>query len=218
MDLIKLFKEQAHESWQEKIDKSLLIPINDFLNQQTGKNIFPPPELIFKIFALVPLNKIRVVILGQDPYIRPNQAMGLAFSVPKTTKTPPSLQNMMIELKQKRSSDLTDWAEQGVFLLNTALTVEEGLSDSHKEIWDGFTNEVIKAINENNDYVIFALWGKRAQAYKYLINKDKHTTITSSHPSPLSAKKTLEPFSGSQPFKKINDLLDLHDLEPIKWV
>ena len=179
-----------------------------------GKEYFPRRENILNAYKLTPFENIRVVILGQDPYHTPGMAQGLAFSVPTEFEPkPPSLKNILKELKDdigenanaiKTKGDLKCWAEQGVFLLNTVLTVEKGKPLSHRGIgWEIFTENTIKLISEKKEGVVFILWGGNARNYKKLIDKDKHFIIESAHPSPLSAYRG---FFGSKPFSKTNKI------------
>lgn len=196
--------------------------------RDTGKTIYPAQEDVFRAIELVPPQKVKVVILGQDPYINPGEANGLAFSVsPAQGKLPPSLRNIFKELEadlgQGRPAigDLTGWAEQGVLLLNTCLTVEAGKSDSHRGIgWEGYTSGIIQACSRwELPPVLFILWGRHA----IQMGKDlglRHT-ITSSHPSPFSANKKCgeaPAFLGSRPFSKANKWLIKHGQTPINWV
>ena len=181
----------------------------------SSKIVFPKKENIFNAFKLTSFKDVRVVMIGQDPYHGENQAHGLAFSV-KNDRLPPSLKNIFKELKsdlkiEKNSGDLTSWSKQGVLLLNTILTVEKGRPLSHKNIgWEIFTDNVIKTISLEKKGIIFVLWGNNAIEKEYLIDKNKHYVIKSSHPSPFSANKG---FFGSKPFSKINNILD----QPIEW-
>ena len=181
-------------------------------DKKAGKKIYPPGPLIFNAFNKTCLKDLKVVILGQDPYHGPNQAHGLCFSVPTGVKLPPSLQNIYKELKadlgiakETNDGNLEAWAAQGIFLLNTTLTVCEGQAMSHKDIgWENFTDQVISVISSIKEKVIFVLWGSHAQSKIPLIDK-KHFIIKSPHPSPLSAHRG---FFGSKPFSKINTLLN----------
>ena len=161
-----------------------------------------------------------VVIIGQDPYHGLGEAHGLSFSVKENVKMPPSLQNIFKELYndlgiKRTKSDLTDWAKEGVLLLNSIMTVEKDKPLSHKNKgWEIFTNSVIKAINDDNNPKVFVLWGKEAQKLKEMITNDKHLIIESNHPSPLSASRG---FFGSKPFSKINNFLISNNLEPIDF-
>ncbi|ULG71785.1 uracil-DNA glycosylase [Macrococcus brunensis] len=184
------------------------------------KEIYPVRENIYNAFKYTPFDKVKVVILGQDPYHGPDQAHGLAFSVKNGTKLPPSLRNMYKELEEdtgcvRQTGELTGWAEEGVLLLNTVMTVEKGQANSHRGIgWETFTNEVIKAVSDEKEHVVFILWGKPAQSKLPLIDTTKHHIITSVHPSPLSAFRG---FFGSKPYSQTNDYLKAQGLEPINW-
>ena len=177
--------------------------------------------MIFNAFKYNDINKIKVVIIGQDPYYNPNQAHGLCFSVQHGIPEPKSLINIYKELyndllvNPPMDGNLEGWAEQGVFLLNTILTVEKGKPLSHKNKgWEIFTNRVIEEINNDDSPKVFVLWGNEARKFKYMITNEKHLIIESNHPSPLSAYNG---FFGSRPFSKINDFLISNGLEPIDW-
>ena len=180
--------------------------------KKLGKKIFPPGPLIFNAFHLTHLKDLRVVILGQDPYHGYGQAHGLCFSVPTGVNPPPSLKNIFKELKEDlnivknpNNGNLESWAKQGVFLLNTSLTVCAGKAMSHKDIgWEQFTDKVISVISEEKEKIVFVLWGSHAQSKIPLINA-KHIIIKSPHPSPLSAHRG---FFGSRPFSRINQNLE----------
>ena len=181
---------------------------------------FPPYKNIFHALTITPLDKVKVVILGQDPYHGEKEAMGLSFSVRKGVRTPPSLRNIFKELNDdlgivRDNTDLSDWAEQGVFLLNTVLTVEKDKANSHKDIgWEIFTDYVIKQINDKLDNVVFILWGRQARDKKKLITNPTHYIIESAHPSPLSAYNG---FFGSKPFSKTNEFLKSHNKKQIEF-
>ena len=181
---------------------------------------FPSGKNIFRAFDLTPFEKVKVVILGQDPYHTPGAAMGLSFSVPTGNKPQPSLRNIFTELKSdlwidRNDTNLTDWAEQWVLLLNAVLTVREGLPASHQgKWWEIFTDRVIELISEKKEHCVFLLWGNYAIAKKSLIDETRHTIITSPHPSPFSAHKW---FFGSKPFSAINDYLTKIWQESIHW-
>jgi len=197
-----------------------------FLEAEAGKltprTFYPPPELVFNAFNLVPLDEVRVVILGQDPYINPNQAMGLCFSVPIGCAVPPSLANIYKELetdidgfRRPTHGDLTHWARQGVLLLNTVLTVRPGTSNSHaKQGWETFTDRVIELVCAQPRSVVWLLWGKPAEAKVKFINQQKHHVLKAPHPSPLSAHRG---FFGSRPFSSCNALLARAGLPPVDW-
>lgn len=189
-----------------------------------GQLIYPPPDKIFRALQLVDYDAVRVVILGQDPYHGPDQAVGLAFAVPNDHRPkPPSLTNIYKELADDLkgsantvSSDLTSWAKQGVLLLNTALTVRAGQAFSHRDFgWETFTDRIIALLNARKDPIVFILWGSAAQKKKSLITASQHRCIESVHPSPLSAYRG---FFGSKPFSKANDLLAQWGQTPIDWL
>jgi uracil-DNA glycosylase len=195
-----------------------------FLKQayQSNDSIYPPAPLMFNAFNLTPLAHVKVVILGQDPYHRPGQAMGLSFSVPKTIPKPPSLNNVLkematdIDTSYSAHGDLTYWAQQGVLLLNSSLTVKEGEPNSHQNKgWEQFTDAVIDVINQQTEHTVFILWGSKAQKKGKYINTDKHLILTAVHPSPLAANRG--GFFGSKPFSKTNDYLRQFGKTPIDW-
>ena len=184
------------------------------------KNIYPKPDEIFNAFNLCPIDKVKVVILGQDPYHGKGQAHGLSFSVKEGVKLPPSLQNIFKEIKddvgkEVESGDLTKWAEQGVFLLNSILTVQAGNAASHKDIgWEKFTDEVIKTLSKERENLVFILWGNYAKNKAEFIDKEKHLILTAAHPSPLSANNG---FFGCRHFSKANEYLKKHKKGKIDW-
>ncbi|PVX38831.1 uracil-DNA glycosylase [Pasteurella langaaensis DSM 22999] len=190
--------------------------------RQAGKIVYPPQNEIFSAFKLTEFEQVKVVILGQDPYHGPNQAHGLAFSVKPSVKIPPSLLNMYKELKNEypdfqipNHGYLVPWAEQGVLLLNTVLTVEQGQAHSHANFgWETFTDHVIQALNERRENLVFLLWGSHAQRKGQFIDRTKHCVLTAVHPSPLSANRG---FFGCGHFAKANDYLSSKNLSPIKW-
>lgn len=207
-----MFENDWQEILKEEIKKEYFLNLMSFINKEyKDKIIFPNYENIFRAFKLTPYNSVKVVILGQDPYHGENEADGLAFSVPTGVKTPPSLRNILKEISDKRSNtNLEDWAKQGVFLLNTVLTVEKDKPLSHNNMgWEIFTDSVISSLNKK-EKVIFVLLGKNAQAKRNLID-NKHIILMTSHPSPLSAYRG---FNGSDIFSKINENLK----EPINWI
>lgn len=208
---------------QNEFNKEYFIKIVNFLNDEyEKKTIFPPKDYIFNIFKKISPNDIKVVILGQDPYHGYNQANGMSFSVNKGEKIPPSLRNIYLELSSDLNinlpshGDLTSWVNQGVFLLNSTLTVEMGKPNSHKDIgWQIFTNKVINIISELDFPKVFILWGNFAISKKNLIKKNNNNfIITSPHPSPLSANRG---FFGSRPFSKTNEFLIKNGIKPIDW-
>lgn len=196
--------------------------IREFLKSEySAHTIYPSMYDIFNAFKLTPFSKVKVVILGQDPYHGEGQAMGLSFSVPKNKELPPSLKNIYKELKDDLdvnppdSGDLTEWAKQGVLLLNTVLTVRAGMANSHAgKGWEILTDDVIKKISGGRKNVVFILWGNNARSKKSLIDKSKHLILESAHPSPLSAYNG---FFNSKPFSKTNTYLSARGIEPIDW-
>ncbi|HPF83157.1 MAG TPA: uracil-DNA glycosylase [Bacilli bacterium] len=205
----------------EEYKKEYFLKLVKFVNNEyNNKTIFPIKNNIFKALALTNLKNVRVVILGQDPYHGYNEAQGLAFSVLNDIKMPPSLRNIFKELEndvgiKRANSDLTDWAKQGVLLLNTVLTVEMDKPLSHKNMgWEIFTDEIIKVLNNNETPIVFILWGSNARMKKELITNKKHLIIESAHPSPLSASRG---FFGSKPFSKTNKFLKDNNSIEIRW-
>jgi len=183
--------------------------------------IYPPPHLVFNAFSLCPFSNVKVVILGQDPYHGPGQAHGLSFSVRDGIPLPPSLRNIYKELQDdlgvplRTSGDLTQWATQGVLLLNATLTVRAHQAGSHQGIgWETFTDAVIKQISDAREHIVFILWGKYAQSKAPIIDTIKHHVIMSAHPSPLSAYNG---FFGSKPFSKTNAYLEKYGIPTIVW-
>lgn len=188
----------------------------------SGKIIYPSGKLIFNAFWKTPFNKVKVVILGQDPYHNPGQAHGLSFSVPDGVALPPSLQNIFKEIiddmggEAPMSGDLTYWAEQGVLLLNAALTVRQNEPASHAKIgWTEFTDAVIATLSDQREGLVFLLWGKFAQDKQSLIDETKHTVLKAAHPSPFSAYKG---FFGCRHFSKVNAILSNQGEAPIQWL
>lgn len=186
-----------------------------------GKTIYPPGSMIFNAFNQTPFDKVKVVILGQDPYHGPNQAHGLCFSVQPGIAPPPSLLNIFKELQDDigipvpSHGNLNHWAEQGVFLLNASLTVRAGEPMSHAKIgWAPFTDAVIKTISDKKEHVVFLLWGKFAQEKRVLIDESKHLVLKAAHPSPLSAHAG---FFGCRHFSKTNEYLAKAGIEPVDW-
>lgn len=188
----------------------------------TGRTIYPPGPLIFNAFEQTPFDKVKVVLIGQDPYHGPGQAMGLSFSVPKGVKPPPSLQNIFKEIRsdlglpmQPDNGDLTPWAKQGLLLLNASLTVRANEPMSHSGIgWMNFTDAVISILSEKKQNLVFLLWGRFAQEKQPLIDETKHYVLKAAHPSPFSADKG---FFGCRHFSKANALLVKHGIDPINW-
>jgi len=218
---------QIEESWKktlkEEFEKDYFKQIVTFLRAEksAGKIIYPPGPLIFNAFNKTPFSKVKVVLLGQDPYHGKGQAMGLSFSVPNGIPKPPSLVNIFKELENDLgippaiSGDLEKWAKQGVLLLNASLTVRQNEAASHSKIgWLQFTDSVISKISDNKKGIVFLLWGKFAQEKQSLIDETKHYVLKAAHPSPFSADKG---FFGCRHFSKTNDLLVLQHKKPIDW-
>jgi uracil-DNA glycosylase len=217
---------QIESSWlevlKEEFRQPYFIEIKKFLTEEKKKyRVFPPGQLIFNAFNLTPFDKVKVVIIGQDPYHGYGQAHGLCFSVPKGVAKPPSLQNIFKELKEDLNintpehGDLTGWAKQGVFLLNAILTVRENTPESHRNIgWENFTNAAIKNLSEKKSHLVFMLWGAYAQEKEKLIDNTKHLILKAAHPSPFSANRG---FFGCHHFSKANQYLLANGIEPIKW-
>ena len=194
---------------------------NKVLEEYKTKTIFPKYNNIFNALKLTPYNNVKVVIVGQDPYHGVGEAMGLSFSVNKGIKLPPSLKNIYKELESdlgippRLDGDLTNWAKEGVLLINSVLTVEKDLPASHKNLgWEHITDEIISKINEKDTPVVFILWGNFAISKSSLITNPKHLVITSPHPSPFSARKG---FFGSKPFSKANEFLAKNNIKPIDF-
>ena len=189
-------------------------------NEYNKKEIYPKYNDIFNALRYTDYDDVKVVILGQDPYHGYNEAHGLSFSVKKGTPMPPSLQNIFKELEndlniKKTDSDLTSWAKQGVFLLNSIMTVEKDKPLSHKDKgWEIFTDNIIKCLNEREKPIVFVLWGSYARSKKVLITNKRNLVLESVHPSPLSAYRG---FFGSKPFSKINAFLEKNNIEKIEW-
>lgn len=214
-------------SWKEVLEEEFKKPyfkqITEHIKTEKsqGKIIYPPGPLIFNAFEHTPVNQVKMVVLGQDPYHGPKQAMGLSFSVPKGVLPPPSLINIFKELHEDvgipipKHGDLTKWADQGVMLLNASLTVRAGEPMSHSKIgWHIFTNCVISTISELKDHVVFLLWGKFAQEKRELIDTGKHHILKAAHPSPLSASNG---FFGCRHFSKANTWLMKQGIDPVDW-
>lgn len=181
--------------------------------------IYPPASKIFAAFDATPFDSVKVVILGQDPYHGPGQAMGLSFSVPESIALPPSLINIYKEVYQgapiPQSGNLTGWARQGVLLLNSVLTVRDGQAASHASIgWERFTDAAIEALNRGRDNIVFMLWGSHARRKGAYIDRTRHLVLESAHPSPLSAYRG---FLGNRHFLRANEYLSAHNITPIAW-
>ncbi len=223
---------QLHPSWLavigDELEKPYMQALRDFLKQEkaAGKVIFPPSPLIFNAFNHTPFDKVRVVIIGQDPYHGQDvngqpQAHGLSFSVPKGIAPPPSLMNIFKEIssdlniKMSRNGDLTLWADQGVLLLNATLTVEQAKAGAHQgKGWEAFTDAAIAALNAHREGLVFVLWGSYAQKKGAFIDEKKHLVLKSVHPSPLSAHRG---FFGNHQFSSINQYLTQQGQTPINW-
>ncbi|NID04583.1 uracil-DNA glycosylase [Luteibacter jiangsuensis] len=214
-------------SWKARIgaylDRPDMLALSDFLRSEKarGKTIYPPGPEIFNAFTHTPFDKVRVVILGQDPYHGPGQAHGLSFSVRPSVRVPPSLQNMFKEIEdclgipRPDHGCLTPWADRGVLLLNAVLTVEAGNAGSHQgKGWEGFTDAAIDALNREREGLVFMLWGSHAQRKGQLIDGKRHLVLRSVHPSPLSAHRG---FMGCGHFAKANAYLESRGEPPIDW-
>lgn len=206
----------------DEFKKDYYLKLREFLKREYAtKTVYPDMYSIFNALKLTPLSKVRAVILGQDPYHEPGQAMGLCFSVGDSTRLPPSLVNIYKELESdlglppSKSGDLSCWARQGVLLLNTVLTVRRGEANSHRRMgWEQLTDRIISCVNEKKEPVVFILWGREARSKKSLITSGRHLVIESAHPSPLSAYYG---FFGSRPFSRANSFLEEYGVQPIDW-
>ncbi len=217
---------QIETSWkkvlEQEFEKSYFNELTKFVKDEySSKVVFPKGNFIFRAFDECPFDKVRLVIIGQDPYHTPGVANGLAFSVNPEQRIPPSLINIYKELKADlgveppKTGDLTRWARQGVLLLNATLTVRKGEPASHQgKGWEQFTDEVIRIVSEKKEHVVFFLWGAYAQKKEALIDSSKHFIIKSAHPSPFSADRG---FFGSKPFSKANEYLKSKGLGEIEW-
>lgn len=217
---------QEEVTWKNFIDvernKDYYVNLKNKVTKDMQRyRVFPPNNEIYNAFKLTPFSEIKVVIIGQDPYHEIGQAHGLAFSVRNGVKLPPSLKNIYKEIesefgyKMSESGDLSKWAKQGVLLLNSSLTVNEGMPASHKGYgWEIFTSKVVKLINDNLSGVVFLLWGRHAQEYEKCIDAQKHYVLKTTHPSPFSVKYG---FEGCGHFKKTNDILLSLNKKPIDW-
>jgi uracil-DNA glycosylase len=217
---------RIESGWKDKLSKEFEMPYMGQIKQilinekAAGKEIYPPGPKIFNAFNSTPFEKVKVVILGQDPYHQPGQAMGLCFSVPEGVKVPASLVNIYKELKRDlgieppKHGDLSPWCEEGVFLLNAILTVEKNQAGSHAKIgWSRFTDAAIKALSDYKENLVFLLWGNYAKSKKTLIDIHKHHILESVHPSPLAGGK----FIGCGHFSQTNRILDANKIQPVKW-
>ena len=211
-----------NEILAEEMEKDYYQELQAFVQKRRAEvRVFPEEKNVFNALELTPFESVKVVILGQDPYHGFGQAHGLSFSVQKGIPLPPSLKNIYKELQEDigedlpTEGDLSHWAKQGVLLLNTVLTVEEGNANSHKgRGWERLTNRLIESLNELKHPVIFILWGKPAQDKEKLITNPNHVLLKAPHPSPLSAYRG---FFGSKPFSKVNDILIQQGQTPIRW-
>lgn len=217
---------KIESSWkrilQAEFEKPYFTNLVEFLKKEkeSGKTIYPPGPQIFNAFEQCPFDKVRVVILGQDPYHQPGQAMGLSFSVPKGVPLPASLKNIYKEIKSDLNvkmpdhGDLTEWAKNGVFLLNAILTVEKSKAGSHQKTgWQEFTDAVIKNLSNHKNKIVFLLWGNYARSKKLLIDQSKHAVLEAAHPSPLAGGA----FFGCRHFSKTNEILLQLNQPPIEW-
>lgn len=217
---------KIEESWKKHIgaefDKSYFVQLTNFVRKEYQTyTIYPPGKLIFNAFNLCPFDKVKVVIIGQDPYHEPGQAQGLCFSVNKGIPFPPSLVNIFKEIKNDlgkempQDGDLTRWTKQGVLLLNATLTVRAHKAGSHQNKgWEEFTDAAIKALNEEREHLVFILWGGYARRKGAIIDRSRHLVLESAHPSPLSA---YHGFFGNKHFSRTNDYLTEHGETPIDW-
>ena len=217
---------KIEESWRQHIgdefNKQYFVDLTNFVKEEYLRTpCYPPGRLIFNAFNLCPFDDVKVVIIGQDPYHEPGQAMGLSFSVPDGIAFPPSLINIFKEIQMDlgtpmpATGDLTRWAKQGVLLLNATLTVRAHQAASHqRKGWEEFTDAAIRVLAAQDRPMVFILWGKPAQAKKSMLDPNKHLILEAPHPSPLSAYRG---FFGSKPFSKTNAYLVSHGLEPIDW-
>ncbi len=218
---------QLHDSWKTRLSGEFAQPYMQQLKvfllkrKEAGARIYPRGQNIFNALNATHFDDVKVVILGQDPYHGPGQAHGLSFSVPEGVLHPPSLQNIFKELKDDlgkpipKSGNLQDWAGQGVLLLNSVLTVEDGQAAAHAgKGWEQFTDKVIHLLNAEREHIVFILWGSYAQRKGEFIDRKKHLVLTAPHPSPLSSHRG---FFGSKPFSKANTYLTQHGLVSINW-
>ena len=206
----------------DEFEKDYFLRIKSFIDEEyQTKTVYPPYEEIFNAFKLTPIDNVKVVILGQDPYHEAGQAHGLAFSTPDGRPIPRSLKNIFKEINAEygypipESGCLESWAKQGVFLLNTVLTVEDGNANSHSKCgWQTFTDNVIRILNNQEHTIVFLLWGKQAEKKKELITNPNHLVLITSHPSPFSARRG---FLGCNHFKLANEYLAKNDIDEINW-
>ena len=217
---------QIEESWKEQLtpefEKDYFVRLTEFVRSEyRATTIYPPGKLIFNAFNLCPFDKVKVVIIGQDPYHGPGQAHGLCFSVNEGVPNPPSLQNIFKEIQSDLGTpippngDLTRWANQGVLLLNATLTVQAHQAGSHQRRgWETFTDTAIRILAEEREHIVFILWGAYAQKKGAFIDRNKHLVLTSAHPSPLSAYNG---FFGNKHFSRANEYLKMHGETGLDW-
>lgn len=218
VNIDKSWKKHLNKEFEKEYFQELVKFVKSEYKNQT---VFPPGPLIFNAFNLTPFDSVKVVILGQDPYHGPSQAHGLAFSVQDKIPKPPSLVNIFKELQTDmgknipQSGNLSNWAKQGVFLLNSILSVRQSHPGSHsKNGWEEFTDNVIKLLSKEKEYLVFILWGNYARSKKKFIDDTKHLILEAPHPSPFSADRG---FFGSKPFSKTNQYLKEHKIGEISW-
>ena len=221
-----MISEKLNNDWDEFLEKEYerlyYQKLDVFIEKEyKEKTIYPPKKDIFNAFKFTQLSKVKVVILGQDPYHEPGQAHGLAFSTPEGNPIPRSLSNIFKEIHEEYAFDIPEsgclekWAKQGVFLLNTVLTVEEANANSHSKCgWQTFTDNVIKHLNKQDQPIVFMLWGKQAEKKKELLTNTNHLVLITSHPSPFSARRG---FMGCNHFKLANKYLKENNIEEINW-
>lgn len=217
---------QIEPSWKKALTDEFQQPYFKELAETVrtaylNRTVYPVPQSVFNAFNLCPFDKVKVVIIGQDPYHGPGQAHGLAFSVPSDVTIPPSLRNIYKEIQNDLGVTVPDhgnlerWATQGVLLLNATLTVEHGQAGSHQGIgWELFTDAVIRTVSDQKEHVVFLLWGRYAQTKRELIDTETHLVLEAPHPSPLSAHSG---FFGCKHFSQANEYLKKHHKEPIAW-
>ena len=222
-----MIKEMVEKSWKlrlkDEFSSKYMANLSQFLHEEkaAGKLIYPTDSDIFAAYNLTPFDKVKVIVLGQDPYHGPKQAHGLSFSVRHGISPPPSLQNIFkemgtdLDLPRPSHGNLEAWARRGILLLNSSLTVEDGKAGAHAgKGWEQFTDAVINKLNTERKHLVFILWGRKAQLKGVNIDQQRHMVITSSHPSPLSAYNG---FFGSKPFSRTNHYLASHNIIPIDW-
>ena len=218
---------KIEESWRRQVgaefEKSYFANLTRLVREEHLHHAcYPPGPLIFNAFNLCPFDRVKVVVIGQDPYHEPGQAMGLSFSVPEGIPAPPSLVNIFKEIEldlgkpMPPNGDLTRWADQGVLLLNATLTVRAHEANSHQRLgWSTFTDAAIKALSDRRDNLVFMLWGGFARGKKYLIDTNRHLVLESVHPSPLSANRG--GWFGNRQFSRCNAFLESKGLTPVEW-